>query len=231
MRLLAVARHLAAQGEPLGHAEAVLLVDDGQRQVLEFHLVLNHGVRANHQPGFAAFNQRQHFAPHLGFLAAGQPGRLDAQRFQPAQQLAKMLIGQDFGRRHQRALPARVDAAGRRQRRHHGFASADIALQQAVHGHIFDQVGVNFRADALLGSRQPERQAFQQLRMQRWLLRTPQHRPLQRRRAHRSPHAPSLQLRDLLRQQFLGLQALPGRMAAVFKRLQRHIGRRMVQKL
>ena len=33
----------------LQHAKAVLLVDDGQRQVRELHLLLDHGVRAHHQ--------------------------------------------------------------------------------------------------------------------------------------------------------------------------------------
>ena len=38
-----------------------------------------------------------------------------------------------------------------------------------------------------------------------------------------------LRLRQLLRQQFLGLQAHPGRMAAVFQRSDGGIGRGMVQ--
>jgi hypothetical protein len=140
MRLLAAFGHLAAQGQALRHAEAVLLVDDGQRQVFELHLVLDHGMRAYDQAGGAAFDQRQHLAPLFGLLAAGQPGGLDAQGLQPADQLAEMLLGQDFGGRHQRALPARVHAAGRGQRRHHGFAGAHVALQQAVHGDVFLQV-------------------------------------------------------------------------------------------
>ena len=158
MRLLPVRRHLAAQRQALCHAKAVLLVNDRQRQIFKHHFVLNHGVRADHQTGLAAGNQGQCFAPFLGFLAAGEPRGLNAHRLEPADEFAKVLLSQDFSRRHQGALPASVHAAGGRQRRHHGFARADIALQQAVHRHIFLQVSVNLMADALLRCGQPKRQ-------------------------------------------------------------------------
>ncbi len=86
-------------------------------------------MRANHQPSCAALNQGQHLAPLLGFLAAGKPCGLHTQRLQPADQFGEVLLGQDFSRRHQGTLPARVDTKRRRQRCHHGFAGTDIALQ------------------------------------------------------------------------------------------------------
>ena len=55
-------------------------------------------------------------------------------------------------------------------------------------------------------------------------------RRLKRRRPLGCPLAPRLQLRQLLRQQFLGLEPLPGRVAVVLERGDRHIGRRVVQK-
>ena len=228
MRLLTAGRHLGAQGQPLRHAKAVLLVDDRQRQVLEAHLVLDHRVRAHHQGGGAAFDQGQCLAPLLGFLAAGQPGGLYAQRLQPADEFAKMLLGQNFGGRHQCALPAGVHAAGRRQRRHHGLSRAHIALQQAVHGQAFLQVGIDLVAHALLCGGQRKGQGLAQLRMQRMT-----RRPcgVQRRRAHGRTDAPGLQLRELLRQQLLGFEPLPGGVAAVFQRDQRHVRRGVMQKL
>ena len=132
------------------HAEAVLLVDDGQRQIFKKHLVLDHRVGADHQPGFAAFNFRQGLPALFGFLAAGEPGGLDTQWLEPADQLSKMLLSEDFGRRHECALPAGVNAARCGQRGHHGFAGADVALQQAVHRNTFLQIGSYLSADALL---------------------------------------------------------------------------------
>ena len=84
----------------------MLLINDRQRQVFELHFVLNHGVGADDQAGLAAGDQRQHFAPLFGLLAAGEPRGLDAQRLQPADEFAEMLLRQNLGRCHQRALPA-----------------------------------------------------------------------------------------------------------------------------
>ena len=145
---------LAAQGQALGDAKAVLFIDDGQRQFVELHLVLNEGVGAHYQAGLATGNQRQHLAALPGLLAAGEPGRGDAQRLQPTQQFGKVLGRQNLGRRHQGALPACIDADGRCQRRHHGFARAHIALQQPVHRHVACQVEGNFLAHPALGCRQ-----------------------------------------------------------------------------
>ena len=133
-----------------------------------------------------------------------------------------MLLRQNLGRRHQRALPSCIHATRRRQRRHHGFARTDVALQQAVHGYAFLQISGNLSAHALLRSRQAKRQALQQLVVQR-ALGVGQRLTAKRRRAHGSAHAPGFKLRQLLSQQLLRLQALPRRVAVVFKSSQRHI--------
>ena len=217
MRLLrGITGHFAAQCEALGHAKAVLLVDDGQRQILKLHLVLNDRVRAHHQAGRAAFNGGQGFAALGRFLTARQPSGLQAQRFQPIDQLAEMLLGQNFGGCHQRALPARVHAAHGSQRRHHGFARAHVALQQAVHGPDFLQIASNLGVHPLLRSRQRKGQARHQLRAQVGLRCV--HGRHQGGRTHGVALAPGLQLRELLSQQLLGFEANPGRVAAVFQR-------------
>ena len=55
MGLLALAARagFVAQGQPLRHAKAVLLVNDGQPQLVKLHVVLNHRVGAHHQMGLA----------------------------------------------------------------------------------------------------------------------------------------------------------------------------------
>ena len=223
--LHAFGEQLVAQRQPLRHTKAVLLVDDGQRQLVEFHLALDDGVRAHHQPRLARGNQRQHRAPLFGFLGAGQPGGGHAQWLQPAQQLAKVLFGQDFGGCHQRALPTRVDAQRRRQRRHHGFARAHIALQKPVHGLVQPQVRADLKYHPLLRAGQRKGQR----RLQPVVERSRPRRRCQHRRAQRRTLAPAVQLRELLRQQFLGLEPLPGRVAVVLQGVQRCIGRGVVQ--
>ena len=46
-----------------------------------------------------------------------------------------MLAGEDFGRREQRRLRARLDRGQHRQQRDQGLARADVALEQAQHRH------------------------------------------------------------------------------------------------
>ena len=228
---------LAAQRQTLGHAKAVLLVDDGQRQVLEMHLLLDDGVGAHHQLCLAAFHHGQHVTPLLGLLRTGQPSGGNAQRFEPADEFAKVLLGQNFRGGHQRALPTGVDADRRRQRCHHGFASAHVALEQPVHGHQARHVARNFGLHALLRRRQRKRQLGQQPIVQREQHRLGirpggfGHHQRQQRRAQMGAHAARVQLRDLLRQQLFGLEPLPGRVAVVLQRGQRHVGLGLVQKV
>ena len=134
-----------------------------------------------------------------------------------------MLLGQYFGGRHQRALPAGIDANGGRQRSHHGFAAAHIALQQAVHGDVALQVAGDFFAYAALRGCEGKGQGGQQLFVQAA-------------GAHgQGGGVPcfalqaGLGLRKLLSQQLLGLQAQPGGVAVVLQRGYRRIGCRVVQ--
>ena len=99
-----------------------------------------------------------------------------------------------------------------------------------MHGYVFLQIGLDVGTDALLGRREPKGQALQQLVMQAAV------RPLygwatEGWRTHGGTHAPGLQLRQLLSQQLLGLEALPGRVAVILQGGQHHIGRGMMQKL
>ena len=225
VRLDAAVLQLGAQGQPLLHAKAVLLVDDGQAEPRKIDLVLDHRVRADHQRRFARGHLGQHLLARLAFAAAAEPRHVDAQRREPAHQLAQMLLGQDFGRGHQRALPAGFDGQRGGQRRDHGLARTHVALQQAVHRHLTPQVVRDFVADPALGGGQRKRQGREQAFPQPARLRQ------KRRRALQLAFALGLQLRQLLRQQLLELQALPGRVAVVLQRRLAHVGGRVVQEV
>ena len=53
----------------------------------------------------------------------------------------EVLAREDFGRRHQRGLPAGLDHGRGGEQRHHGLAGADVALQQPHHAVRQSQVG------------------------------------------------------------------------------------------
>ena len=144
---------LGPQRQALGDAEAMLLVDDREAQPREPHLLLDQRVRADDEAGFARRDLGEHLVALLALAAAGEPGDRDAERRQPADQLLQVLLGQDLGRRHQRALPAGVDRARRGQRRDDRLAGADVALQQAMHRNLAAEVGVDLGGDAALRRR------------------------------------------------------------------------------
>ena len=77
----------------------------------------------------------------LAAVAAGEDGDADAGLFGERRDGGEMLAREDFGRRHQRGLPAGLDHGRGREQRHHGLAGADVALQQPHHAMRQRKVG------------------------------------------------------------------------------------------
>ncbi len=135
-----------------------------------------------------------------------------------------MLRRENFGGRHQRALPAGRHGLRRRQRGHDCLAAAHVALQQPVHRRGLREVGGDFGHAALLSRREGEGDGRPQLR--REAMRPG--RGGQRRRLPPLSLCAGLLLGQLLRQQFVELQAPLRRMRARFQRGQGR-GRRSMQ--
>ncbi|MNF45261.1 hypothetical protein D3C84_263890 [compost metagenome] len=131
------------------HAEAVLLVDDHQGQAGESDLVLEQRVGADHH-GRAAGDPFQRRGAGLALELAGQPGDLDAERRQPFAEIEEVLLGEDFGGRHQRHLVAGLQRLQGGEGGDHGLAGANIALDQAQHGRVLAEVVGDLGADPLL---------------------------------------------------------------------------------
>ena len=74
-------------------------------------------------------------------FAAGEDGDAQAGGFRQRRDGVEVLAGENLGRRHERRLPAGLDHGRRRDQRHHGFAGADIALQQPQHALRTGEVG------------------------------------------------------------------------------------------
>ena len=128
------------QRQPLAHAEAMLLVDHGQRQRLEDDVVLDQRVGADQKIDLAGFEPRQDIAPLLALFAAGEDRDAQAGALGQRRDGLDVLARQNFGRRHQRGLLADFGHGGGREQRHHGLAGADVALQQPQHPHRLPQI-------------------------------------------------------------------------------------------
>ena len=104
---------LAREREPLVHAEAMLLVDDGEREVAECDVVLEQRMGADQQIDLAEREALEDVAALAAALAAGEDRDADAGGFGERRDGVEMLAREDFGRRHQRRLPAGLDHASR----------------------------------------------------------------------------------------------------------------------
>ena len=134
---------LAIQRGALAHAEAVLLVYDGEREAIELDRLLDQCVRANQQPQLAGA-QALH---HVGALARRSRAGEQTDRWTEARRIlageqpvtdesldrCEVLLGECLGGRHQRGLHAALRDAQHRVQRDHRLARADLSHQQALH--------------------------------------------------------------------------------------------------
>ncbi|VVN73741.1 hypothetical protein PS685_05184 [Pseudomonas fluorescens] len=77
-----------------------------------------------------------------------------------------MLLGEDFGGRHQRHLITRFQRLQGGEGGDHGFARADVALNQAQHRFVLTEVVGNLVANPGLRARRRETQIGEELHWQ-----------------------------------------------------------------
>ena len=155
------------QRQPLMHAEAMLLVDDGEAEIAEMR----------HRPGTAhgcrpgdrcrRGEPLEHSVALAAALATGEDRDADAGFGGERRDGGEMLARQDFGRRHQRRLAAAFDDGRGRKQRDHGLARADVALQQAQHALRLGQVGGDVGDGVCLRFRERVGQRIDELLAQR----------------------------------------------------------------
>ena len=85
-----------------------------------------------------------------------------SERPEPALEILRMLLGQQFGRRHERGLQSGADRARGGRGGHHGLAAAHVALHQPHHGPVRGKIAIDFGQRARLRAGERERQRFQQ---------------------------------------------------------------------
>jgi len=124
---------LGAQRRPLQHAEPVLLVDDDEPEIPERHVSRHQRMRADDEMDRAALDLGELLAPRRPGGRSGEQRDAEARRLQQPRDVAEMLLGEDFGWRHDRHLQAVLHRHQRRQQRDNRLAGADVPLQQPVH--------------------------------------------------------------------------------------------------
>ena len=142
-------RSLGAQCLALGDAEAVLLVDDRQRQVVEGDGVLDQGVRADDDAALAAaIEPRTRRADAIERLASRRSVAGTRSAGSPDGRAARGIVSASrrAGEPAGRSVPAGPPAGRRRRRwpwrgRHRGLARPDVSLEQAQHRPCGRQVG------------------------------------------------------------------------------------------
>ena len=138
------------QSAPLLDPEALLLVDDRQRQARNPRALLKQRVRADDDAGFALHNPRLRRPPNACRLRSGENLTTAAERLQQSGKGLQVLRREYLRRRHQRGGEARLRRRRASQKSDDGFAAADIAVQQAAHLASARQIGEYLVARARL---------------------------------------------------------------------------------
>ena len=136
----------------------MLLVDDHQSEIRKRHGILYERVRPDNQRRLERCYPRQCQSSLFRTEASSQQHWRDAERSEQAFDCPRVLLGEQFSRRHQRGLRSVLHRQQRSEQRNHRLATANIALQQAMHAPCTAHVGDNLPDHAHLSRRQGVRQ-------------------------------------------------------------------------
>ena len=150
---------MRAQVRALVDAEAVLLVDDRHRQVREPDRLGQQRVRADQDVDLAGFELSEDRTPVGRGGRSREQCRAHAGALEHRPDRERVLLGQQLGRGHQRALLRARDGHQHRVERDHGFARAHVALDQPVGGRGRREVGGDLAHHRVLLGREREGEA------------------------------------------------------------------------
>src|SRR5216684_5428678 len=134
VRGVAVGGGFVHQALALEDAEAVLLVNGDETEAGEGDVVFDERVGADDQLGFAGTDTIEDGGFLRGFQAADEQLDAIACFGEDAARGKKMLHGENFRGRHEGGLRAVFDGDDRGLQGDDGFAAADVALEETIHG-------------------------------------------------------------------------------------------------
>ena len=147
----------------------MLLINDCKPQAAEPDIFLDEGMGADHHIGLTASDCFNGGRPRFAAAAAPQQDRLEAQRGQEVAYIQVMLLRQDFGWNHECGLVPGPAGERHRLEGHDGLATADVTLDQPVHGMAGSHILNDFKQDPPLRRRHVKREQGLQACHQRGL--------------------------------------------------------------
>ena len=108
---------LGPERRALQHAEPVLLVDDDETELAEADRILHQRMRADGEMDRTAGELRLQLAPLLRRRGAGQERDPKPRRLEQLPDRDEVLLGENFGRRHERDLEPVLHRDERREQR------------------------------------------------------------------------------------------------------------------
>ena len=137
----------------------MLLVHHREAESLERDGLLHERVGADDAADLPRRDRRAPRRPLAPLQPRRQQRHADAERLEQPAEGREMLLGENLGGRHDRRLVAGLHRRAHGERRHHGLARADVALQQPVHRVRRGHVAPDVLPHALLSRREGEGQA------------------------------------------------------------------------
>ena len=152
------------QPPPLGNAEPVLFIDDGETEIVEDHIVLKQGVSADRHRHAAGGDLRELGGSLDALVSSRQENSVYPYILKGFRDGLEVLSRQNFGGRHQGGLQTGARSIGHGQHGYNGLARPDIALDDPRHAPARPYVRANLRQTADLSAGEGERQAAFQAR-------------------------------------------------------------------
>ena len=115
------------------HAEAMLFIDHGEREIVEGDVFLKQRVGADQKVDIAKHETIQDLLAGGPAFAAGQDGNAEAGGLGQRGDRCEMLARENFGRRHNCGLSSRLDHSGGGRQRDYCLSGPDVALQEPQH--------------------------------------------------------------------------------------------------
>src|SRR5262245_16374514 len=115
------------------NTKTMLLVDNGQREIVEDHVLLEKRMGTEQKIDVAEGETIHDLLARRPTFAASEYRYANAGGFGEGRDGGEMLAGKNLGRRHECGLPPRFDDRRGSGESHHGFARSNVPLQQPQH--------------------------------------------------------------------------------------------------